>query len=259
MVKRVPIIGMSLKMYFSPSKTHTYLQAFEPIAVAAHEIGVNTFLIPDFLSVAEACKVLVPTLRRRYITGVGAQDCFWEEDGPYTGEISVKHLAELNVGYVEIGHAERRRIFKETDADVAKKCAIAAKHGLIPVICIGDVEKDTDNIGSAIAFCVSQMKAALSDVEKDSEVIFGYEPVWAIGQPEPAPVAFINGVCEGLREFLDFDGRQSTARILYGGSAKPGLFSALDPEAIDGLFIGRFGHDPDNFFSMVKEIAAKKY
>ncbi|KAJ8102346.1 Triosephosphate isomerase [Lipomyces tetrasporus] len=256
---RTPLIGMSLKMYFTPARTKQYLSSFVSISRAANSFGVTTFLIPDFLSLAAACTALVTTEDRRYTTGVGAQDCFWEDSGAYTGEISPWHLRELGVGYVEIGHAERRRIFHESDDDVAKKAAAAAKHGLIPVVCIGEVDRNESDIDCAVQFSVKQMAAAVRSVPVDSQVVFAYEPVWAIGQPAPAPTAYINAVCAGLRSYLDSDGRKNSARIIYGGSAGPGLFTELDSETVDGMFIGRFGHDPENFEIIVREIASKKF
>ncbi|KAK9372151.1 Triosephosphate isomerase [Lipomyces chichibuensis] len=257
--KRTPLIGMSLKMYFTPARTQRYLSAFVPIARSANAIGITTFLIPDFLSVAASCAALVTTEEQRYATGVGAQDCFWEDSGAYTGEISPAHLWELGVGYVEIGHAERRRIFRESGDDVAKKAAAAAKRGLIPVVCIGEIEPDESQIDFAVQYCVQQIDEAVRCVPLDSQVVFAYEPVWAIGQHNPAPTEYINAVCAGLRLHLDSLGREKSARIIYGGSAGPGLFTELDIDAVDGMFIGRFGHEPTNFEIMVQEIATKKF
>ncbi|KAK7202839.1 triosephosphate isomerase [Myxozyma melibiosi] len=259
---RTPIIGISLKMYFSPSRTASYISSFAPIASAASALGVSTFVIPDFLSAASCAHTLnsVSTPNPSAPTGVGAQDCFWEEEGAFTGEISPRHLAELGIRFVELGHAERRRIFSESDADVARKTAAAVKNSIIPVICVGEVDRDEDNIPSAVAFVADQIRAAVADIPTDAQIILAYEPVWAIGQPVPAPTSYINAVCSGLRSVLDAElGRKESARIIYGGSAGPGLFAELDPEAVDGLFIGRFGHDVKNFEIMVKEIAAKKY
>ncbi|KAK9382779.1 Triosephosphate isomerase [Kockiozyma suomiensis] len=259
--KRTPIIGISLKMYFSPARTTSYISAFAPLATAASSLGVSTFVVPDFLSAPSCAAVLNATATPGTgSTGAGAQDCFWEEEGAYTGEVSPKHLAEFGIKYVELGHAERRRIFHETDDEVALKTAAATKNGVIPIICVGEIDRDESNVPAAVEFVANQIRAAVKNVPLDSEIILAYEPVWAIGQPVPAPTSYINQVCAGLRSMLDQElGREKTARIIYGGSAGPGLFTELDPEAVDGLFIGRFGHEPKNFEIMVNEIAKKKY
>lgn len=132
--------------------------------------------MPDFITILEAARILGSS----HII-LGAQDTFWKDDGPYTGEVSPRVLQQADVNIVEIGHAERRAMFRETDEQVAQKAGAAAEHGLIPLVCIG--KRTHHNIasaavGMAIEECRPQVMSVLAAVPDDVEVILAYEPVW---------------------------------------------------------------------------------
>ncbi|KIW06055.1 uncharacterized protein PV09_03229 [Verruconis gallopava] len=243
------IVGTSLKMYFDLPRTSQYVKGVADLDREAKEHGVDLFVIPDFVSLAAAHDTLKGT-----DVMLGAQDVFWEATGAFTGEISPVTLQQAGVKIVEIGHAERRRIFGETDEHVAKKAAAAIRHSMIPLICIGEKtfsKVASEAVGIAISECKPQVASALSAVPDEAEILLAYEPVWAIGASQPADPDHVINVAKGLREMTK--NRKGTTRILYGGSAGPGTFERI-AEAVDGLFLGRFAHDLENLRKVIGEI-----
>jgi triosephosphate isomerase len=240
--RRRRLVGVSLKMYFSLSRTREYVSAVSKLKTPP---DVDIFVIPDFLSIIPAAE----SLKGSGIL-LGAQDTFWEEEGAFTGEISPAVLKEAGCTLVEIGHAERRRIFGETDEDVARKSAAAVRHGLVPLVCIG--EQTQAGVSVALAEVSLQVVPLLNAIPDEAELVLAYEPVWAIGQSSPASPAHVVAVAKGIRDLVFH--RRGTTRILYGGSAGPGLFASLS-EGVDGLFLGRFAHNVDTFQSTIFEVA----
>jgi len=229
-------------MYFDLKSTAQYIRDCAPLAPHALSLNVDIFIIPDFLSLAAASTTLrldAPTIR------LGAQDCFWEDIGAYTGEVSPAVLKQIGCSLVELGHAERRKLFGETDAQIAKKAKAAVRNGMTPLVCIGEKTKGT--VGEAVEGCRPQIESILEAI--DEEIIFAYEPVWAIGQPKPASAEYVVGVVKELRKLCG----TRPVRFLYGGSAGPGTFAAMR-EGVDGLFLGRFAHDPKRFFEVISEV-----
>ncbi len=236
---RSTIVGVSLKAYFGHAETLAWAEAVAALASkpAIAEGSVELFVIPSFPELAEVRSILDGTPIR-----LGAQDVFWEDRGAYTGEVTADQLAELGVSLVEIGHAERRRIFGETDEVVAAKCAAASRRGIQPLLCIGERRRGTER--EAVSESAAQLAAANAP-----EALVAWEPVWAIGADRPAEPEYIRAVCDGLRAALD--GR----KLIYGGSAGPGLFAELRG-AVDGLFLGRFAHDVGALSAVIDEAAA---
>lgn len=231
-------------MYFDLEKTAQYVRNCAPLGPHALSKNVDIFIIPDFLSLTAVSTLLrleAPTIR------LGAQDCFWEDNGPYTGEVSPAVLKSIGCSLVELGHAERRRLFGETDADVAKKAQAAVRNGITPLVCTGEKTKGT--IAEAVEQCRPQIESILQ-VTKE-EIIFAYEPVWAIGQSEPASAEYVVAVTKELRKLCG----ERSVRFLYGGSAGPGTFDAMR-EGVDGLFLGRFAHDPSRFRDVITEVGS---
>lgn len=159
---------------------------------------------------------------------------------------------------MELGHAERRRLFGETDEKVAAKARAVLENEMVPLICIG--EKNHGSTDEAVMECRPQIRSildVLSAVEEEKgekmEVIFAYEPVWAIGQPAPASAGYVVDVVKRLRGICDERGRNEV-RFLYGGSAGPGTFEDMK-EGVDGLFLGRFAHDIESVRGVIEEVA----
>lgn len=247
MTARVPRVGVSLKMYFGHAEAVEYFRALadelsEHPALTEH--GVEFFVIPTFVQIPAA----LDAFRGTPIV-VGAQDSAAWLRGAYTGEVSPAELAELGVRMVELGHAERRRLFHEDDAVVNAKVVAALSQSLIPVICVGETARMPS--ADAAAWTRAQAESSLAGAAP-GPVVLAYEPVWAIGAAEPAPVEHIAAVAAELRALIDERGERAGSSVLYGGSAGPGLLTALDG-AVDGLFLGRFAHDVSNVAEVLTE------
>ncbi|KAI1372538.1 Triosephosphate isomerase [Hypoxylon crocopeplum] len=259
------IVGVSTKMYFSAARTKQYVDDLLHIIKTspASQPGLldqlDVFIIPDHITLTSVISQLQGTKIL-----LGAQDAFYEDVGAYTGEVSPAVLAEVGCRIVELGHAERRRIFAETDDDAAHKAAAAARNGMIPLVCIGERTKgegegdrDRGAVATAVAECRQQVEAVLAhpNLPNGAEIVLAYEPVWAIGATEPAAAEHVVAVTQAIRALECVRRRKGTTRILYGGSAGPGLFERLK-EGVDGLFLGRFAHDPAQFYKTIQEVAA---
>lgn len=241
-------VGVSTKMYLGYQASLRWLAEVRSVVDArpgldrnslGPDSGVRVFVMPSFPVLEQARRIFdgSPVL-------LGAQNCSWA-DGALTGEVSPRMLAELGVSLVEAGHAERRRLFGETDSVVARKVHAALDAGLTPLLCIG--EPDMLGHEAAAEFCLRQVWSAVGD--DDSllpKLALAYEPVWAIGAEQPAAAGYVNAVAGLLREATD-----AACPIVYGGSAGPGLLPALP--GVDGLFLGRFAHDAANLGRVLDE------
>ncbi|MHC6218987.1 triose-phosphate isomerase family protein [Arthrobacter sp. MMS24-S77] len=249
------IIGVSLKMYFGYEHTLEYCREVASIAAAHPAVRsgvVELFVLPAFPVLAEAGRLLDMSG-----VGTGAQDIFWEDEGAYTGEVSGKMVAEVGGSYVEVGHAERRRIFSEDHRVIGLKTAAAYRNKLTPVLCVGELNSGSPE--EAITHCTAEIDAALKRAQSlgpAGRTIVAYEPQWAIGAPEPATPEYISAVVRGLDEHLRSLPGQAESRVIYGGSAGPGLISQLDM-SVAGLFLGRFAHDPEALKTILDEAAAR--
>ncbi|RYP86407.1 hypothetical protein DL770_004912 [Monosporascus sp. CRB-9-2] len=285
------IVGVSTKMYFTFAQTQSYIasvlehlspptpppppprspdsQPHIPASSSSPDdllSKIDVFILPDHVSLHSAISRLAHTPIL-----VGAQDAHHEDRGAYTGFVSPAVLAEVGCRIVELGHAERRRILSETDADAARKAAAVVRNSMVPLVCIGektrppraaqseegDADADGAAVAAAVAECAAQIEAVLSAIPETAEVILAYEPVWAIGAAAPAAPGYVAGVVRGIRALpcVRDRARGTTTRILYGGSAGPGLFAKLKDGGVDGLFLGRFAHDPAQFARTVREVA----
>lgn len=231
-------------------------QLLDLLSRSAHQdtlANADIFIIPDFISITsmvsqvQGCSA-VPIR-------VGAQDAFYEDSGPYTGAVSPAVLAEVGCSILELGHAERRRIFGETSEDIARKADAAVRNGLTPLICIGERTRcNASDVSGAVQECRLQIESVIATLPQNVEIVLAYEPVWAIGALQAAEPAYIISVVEKIRALSCVNGRDVPVRIIYGGSAGPGLFADL-AEGVDGLFLGRFAHNPDAFYKTILEVA----
>ncbi|MFD7816480.1 triose-phosphate isomerase [Streptomyces sp. NPDC059785] len=240
-------IGVSLKMYFGHHETLNWARRIGELATrhpATVSGAARLFVLPAF-------PALVPTANILAWSGVaiGAQDIATEDTGPYTGEVGGPFLKEIGCRYAEVGHAERRRLYGEGDTVVAAKTAAALRNGLTPVLCVG--ERDRVSPAQAAERTVEEAARLLHGLT--GTVVLAYEPQWAIGAPEPASTEHITAVCTALRDWLDARPAYAGSTVIYGGSAGPGLLTALGP-ATGGLFLGRFAHDPANVEAVLDEI-----
>ncbi|KAL2217922.1 Triosephosphate isomerase [Thermoascus aurantiacus ATCC 26904] len=267
------LLIISLKMYFTPDRTLNYLRGLlEPkneIVRPQNRSKLLLALIPDFLTVypcAEIIREYESTLPKSDDPSsaplpppflLGAQDCFWENLGAYTGEVSPLCLRSVGASIVELGHAERRAIFGETDEQTGRKAAAVCAQGMVPLVCVGEVTPPgpvaSEAVALAVRQCEVQVRAVLDAIPADAPVIFAYEPVWAIGKPAPAGVDHISAVVDGIRAVIGK--REGDVRVLYGGSAGPGLWGAGGlGKAVDGMFLGRFAHELEGVRKVVREV-----
>jgi L-erythrulose 1-phosphate isomerase len=182
---------------------------------------------------------------------VGAQNMHWAESGAFTGEISAPMLQELGVDLVELGHAERRRYFNETDQDIQKKVDMALQYGLRPLLCVGE-ESEEKAFGVGKEAVAQQLKIAFRNVpaRSASRLIVAYEPVWAIGERAAASVEHVRAMNAHIRELLDelFGAEGASVPVIYGGSVDADNCPELLVEGrCDGLFVGRAAWSAEGF------------
>ena len=192
---------------------------------------------------------------------LGAQDAFWEDAGAFTGEVSGEMLYNLGVRYVILGHSERREL-GETDGFVNKKIKSALKAGLVPILCVGEKERDANH--EYFSVIKSQVERCLKGVSKNliSKIVIAYEPVWAIGKSaaDAMQAADLEEMAIFIRKILSESlGRDMVAKvpILYGGSVEPQNAKALMQEGgVSGFLVGHASADIDSFKEILK--ACKK-
>jgi triosephosphate isomerase len=249
--RRERLVGVSLKMYFGVQETFEWCARIGAIASAHPAVSSGTlrvFVVPTFPLLAPVIALL-----RATPVAVGAQNLYWQDSGPFTGEVSGQVLAELGCSYVEVGHAERRRLFGESDQDVALKVEAALRNRLCPIVCVGEAE--TMSGESAARECDRQLVSAFSRVGRTvrAPVVVAYEPQWAIGAEKPALDEHIVEVCSALQRVVRAARPEAADRVIYGGSAGPGLLERLG-DSVDGLFLGRHVHDPAAFEAVLDEV-----
>lgn len=248
-------VGVSLKMYFGHRAALAWLAEVADIAATTPAVidgSIELFVAPTHVQLLPALEAVAGTQ-----VLVSAQDAAEHDTGAYTGEVSATELAEIGVTLVELGHAERRRMFGESDAVVSRKTAAALRNGLVPVLCVGEPDRVTAE--EALAFATAQVLSAEADAPT-GRIIVAYEPVWAIGAAEPAPADHIRIVTRGLRTLLSALPHRAGSVVIYGGSAGPGLLTELGDD-VDGLFLGRFAHRPSSLLQVLEEasrIAARR-
>ncbi|MBT2503221.1 triose-phosphate isomerase [Curtobacterium sp. ISL-83] len=184
----------------------------------------------------------------------GAQDLSQYDSGAYTGDVSGAFLAALDAQYVIVGHSERRTMHGETDEVVAAKTAAAVKHGLVPIVCVGETAEEREQRGAGVV-PVEQLKAVL-DAVKPSEIVVAYEPCWAIGSGQAATADQAQEECAALRRGIAEVWGDSVAletRVLYGGSVKSGNIAGFlrEPD-IDGALVGGASLDVQEFAAIAR-------
>jgi len=213
--------------------------------------GVEVVLCPPFTALVAVVRVL-----GKGTIGLGAQNCHWEKEGAYTGEVSVDMLKDVGCTHIILGHSERRTYFQETDAQVNRKARVVLAAGLTPIVCVGETLAERDG-GTTEAVIKAQVMGSLAGLGDDlRRVVVAYEPVWAIGTgrtatPDQAQAvhAFIRGL---LGELGGADVAQAM-RIQYGGSMKPSnAAELLGKPDIDGGLIGGAALDAASFVQIVK-------
>jgi triosephosphate isomerase len=245
-------IGTSWKM----NKTLAAARAFaEALANAdgARDPRIQRFVIPPFTAVRQVKEILAASSLK-----VGAQNMHWADQGAWTGEISPLMLKDCGLDMVELGHSERREHFGETDETVGLKVEAAVRHGLIPLICIGETMEDRES-GRADDVLEREVKGALGKLtteQRKAPILLAYEPVWAIGEHGiPATSEYADA---RQREIIAVAKSVLGRRVpcLYGGSVNPGNCAELIAcPHIDGLFIGRSAWEPEGYLDILARCA----
>lgn len=253
---RCPLFGTNWKMHMTIAQARAYALALQDSLtdVIASQCA-RIFLLPPYTALAAV----------KQISGdnfwVGAQNMHWEESGPYTGEISAPMLAELGIDLVQLGHAERREMFREDDEMVNKKVHAALRAGFRPLVCIGESFAD-HKLNAARETCARQLRIALHGVASDTaqRLMIAYEPAWAIGQKgAPADSDYVREMTCLFRAFLVdlFGDGGEQVPILYGGSVREENAGELFRETgIDGLFVGRAALNPHAFGNLIHQCLA---
>jgi len=189
---------------------------------------------------------------------ISSQDVSAYIEGAYTGEVSALQLSKLNITHSIIGHSERRTVFNETDETINLKVHNAVNNKLIPVVCFGESEEQRDS-NAYLSYILNQVNIAVKGLRKDKveEIIFAYEPIWAIGTGKVASVENAIEVISSVKQEIStkpfYD--EEKIRFIYGGSVSPTNASELlNTKIIDGVLVGGASLDVDKFVQIIKSV-----
>jgi triosephosphate isomerase len=242
-------IGTNWKMNKTLSEALAFANGLER-ALPGIDPTVQPFIIPPFTAVREVKAALSQTRVK-----VGAQNMHWEDRGAWTGEISPSMLKDCGVDLVELGHSERREHFGETDRTVGMKVAAALRHGLLPLVCVGETLAERD-AGRADDVLRTQVLGALEFVEdaaRAQPILLAYEPVWAIGAGGIPATADYAGARHSLIKEVAASVLPIVPPVLYGGSVdQRNAATFISEPDVDGLFVGRAAWEVDGFLKVIR-------
>lgn len=240
------IVAGNWKMHKTAAQTRAFLQTFLPLAARIPN-RVEIVIAPPFTAIPAAHELLRD--HRRVL--LGAQNVHWELQGPFTGEISAPMLREFDVRYAIVGHSERRMYFNETDRTVNLKVKTLLKHGITPIVAVGETSEERA-AGETDRRVVAQTTAALDGLDATDvpRVVLAYEPIWAIGTGANCEPVEADRVMHVIRCSMPGLG---DVPILYGGSVKPDNAAsyAVQPN-INGGLIGGASLDPEGFAALIE-------
>jgi triosephosphate isomerase len=252
---RTPLIAGNWKLHTTPSEAVTWARAFLEDLAANPVPGVELALHVPFTHLAP----LAPVLRGTAVA-LGAQDVSVHADGAHTGEVSAAMLRDVGTRLVVVGHSERRADHHETDAVVRAKAAAAMGAGLVPVVCVGEVEAERA-AGRHEDVVVAQLHGSLADlpVAAATDLVVAYEPVWAIGTGRTATADDAQAMSAVVRAVLRerFGALGDDVRVLYGGSMKPGnAAELLAMPDVDGGLVGGASLDRASLLAIARAARA---
>jgi len=249
-MKRQSVIAGNWKMYKTNSEAEAMVKELRTLVDSTQD--VVAVVCPPFTALATVAKALEGSR-----IAVGGQDVYWEDQGAFTGQVSVGMLAGCGCSYVIIGHSERRQFFGETDQTVNRKLKKALTSALQPIVCVGEMLAERES-GRVREVVLGQMEGGLAGLtaEDVSRIIIAYEPVWAIGTGKTATPEIAEEVHSMIRTWLVERYSPQVAdkvRILYGGSVKPDNIKELMAQKdIDGALVGGASLDAKSFAKIVK-------
>jgi triosephosphate isomerase (TIM) len=250
---RTPIIAGNWKMH------RDHLEAIQLVQKLAYHLqaddyeGQEVVVCPPFVSLRSVQTLLQSD---KLPIALGAQNCHAEDEGAFTGETSAPMLARLDVQYVIAGHSERRALFGETDEVVNAKLKAIQRHGMRPILCVGETLEERE-AGRAVEVVVGQLRGSLAGIalEEASDLVVAYEPVWAIGTGRTATSQDAQELCGAVRTELAERFGQPIAdgvRVQYGGSVKPGNIRELMSQPdVDGALVGGASLSSEDFALIV--------
>ncbi|MBN1636601.1 MAG: triose-phosphate isomerase [Deltaproteobacteria bacterium] len=248
-MRRAMLAG-NWKMFKNAREVDAFADDFIPLIETVHDRDI--LICPACIYIQRLIEAF-----RESPAKVGAQNVYWEDAGAYTGEISAPMLKSIGAQYAIIGHSERREYFNETNASVNKKILAVLKHGLNPIVCIGETleERESQKAFDVIGLQIREGLTGLG-IDLLQEIVIAYEPVWAIGTGKTATPDIAQEVHHYIRDVLAelFDNEYAqTIRILYGGSVKPENIDILMAQPdIDGALVGGASLDTKTFERIVK-------
>jgi triosephosphate isomerase len=242
---RRAVIAGNWKLFKTVAEAAVLVNNLKPL-VAANS-SVDIVVAPVFTSLSKVADALSGSNIK-----LSAQNCYWEEEGAFTGEVSPKLIKDVGCDYVIIGHSERRQYFGETDESVKKKTGAAITAGLNAIVCVGETLEERES-GATFKVIQKQVSGALAGFSpaEFKKIIVAYEPVWAIGTGKTAGTEQAQEVHAFIRSLLlDISGAETadSVRILYGGSVKPdNVKSLMAQDDIDGALVGGASLQPESF------------
>lgn len=252
---RRPLVAANWKMNKTYSQGVNLAQGVCDRLERSWRTKVDVVMCPPFTVLRGVSNVIAFD---RSFAQVGAQDCYWEPAGAFTGAISVEMLADLDCAWCIVGHSERRSLFGETSEQVARKVSALLAGKVTPIVCVGE-PRDVYDAGDTCAYVVEQLLASLEGVPApQGEVVVAYEPVWAIGSGLVATPEHAQVVASAIREAIARRFGEQAAqrdRVLYGGSVKPGnvgMFTSC-PD-VDGVLVGGASLDAESFCDLIKKV-----
>lgn len=246
-------VGTSWKMNKTLAEALQFADALAAF-VPGFDPAIQPFVIPPFTAVRQVKAALAKTRVK-----VGAQNMHWADAGAWTGEISPLMLRDCGLDLIELGHSERREHFGETDKTVGLKTAAAVRHGFVPLICVGETLAEREG-GRADDILTAQVLGALQGLagnELSAEILFAYEPVWAIGEKGIPASADYADKQQALIKQVAARRLPAAPLVLYGGSVNPGNAAELIGQPhVDGLFIGRSAWQAEGYIDILKKASA---
>jgi triosephosphate isomerase len=252
---RTPLVAANWKMHLVRGEAEAFCRE---LLAAARPAGVDAAIFPSFPLLPAVAAALA-----RSGIGVGGQDLHPADAGAHTGDVSGAQLVDAGCGWALVGHSERRKDHGEGDALGAAKLAAAVRHGLLPILCLGET-RDERRAGETFGVLERQLTAALATAPASAAGwVLAYEPVWAIGTGETATPAQAQEAHAFLRERLWALGSPELSRglrILYGGSVKPDNAAELAAQAdVDGFLVGGASLDAGKFLAIMHGCAARRH
>lgn len=249
---RKPLIAGNWKMNLNHLEAISLVQKIAFSLPAKYFDKVDVTVIPPFTDIRSVQTLIEGD---KLLLTFGAQDVSAQESGAYTGEISASMLAKLGCTFAVVGHSERRTLHSEDDATVLAKTKAALKHGLTPIVCIGE-GLNIREAGEHVSYNVSQLRGSLAGLSAEdiSKVVIAYEPVWAIGTGRVASASDAQEVCSAIREELKVLASADVAagvRVLYGGSVNAkNVGEIVGQPDVDGALVGGASLKADEFATL---------